>query len=101
MAQARVATFVNDLYARGRAGIINCLANDSTVSEATITRDGVIPCIELSGTNNKLISYVLPDSPMPMTSGMAAFWFKPTNVSSKQYLFCQKDEMVSVLLAYI
>ena len=90
MAQARVATFVNDLYARGRAGIINCLANDSTVSEATITRDGVIPCVELSGANNKLISYVLPDSPMPMTSGMAAFWFKPKNVSSKQYLFCQK-----------
>lgn len=101
MAQARVATFVNDLYARGRAGIINCLANDSTVSEATITRDGVIPCIELSGTNNKLISYVLPDSPMPMTSGMAAFGLNQQMFQVSNIYFVKKDEMVSVLLAYI
>ena len=54
------------------------------------TRDGYIPCVNVSSTNT--ISYALPmNNRYPLDSGCVAFWFKPISYGTK-YLFSVKSK---------
>lgn len=84
-----VATFNDNLnaYCKNK-GMKSLLELTESELDSRLTKDGIIPCFTLNSSDN--LEYLMIDSIYPRPCGYVGYWFKPTDIMSKQYLFCQK-----------